>query len=304
MADAASNGALRPLLPRPPPDQSPAPPPPQSPSTPQKKNVIAACDLSILTVPAQCNGERPSCHECTARQRECVYSTQPAETRVTALKRKHGQLESELERLRNSHLALSEVVEAMKTSNRTDALAILQRIRDGVDIEAVARSISIGDILLQLRVAPETRYRYVFPYRTDMPLSIRKRSDVPYMRSAVYEVMSVTAGPNAEPQETHFGMDDHATPQFYKPYHASAIEDPRLDAVKPSMWTTISDDDDLMRTLLRLYFLHEYHWLSCFCKDHFLDDMLSGKKHFCSSLLVNVILAQACVSFATHNHQV
>lgn len=51
-----------------------------------------------------------------------------------------------------------------------------------------------------------------------------------------------------------------------------------------------------MRDLLHLYLLHEYHWLTCFPKDHFLDDMLSESERFCSSLLVNAVLAQACVS--------
>jgi hypothetical protein len=34
-----------------------------------------------------------------------------------------------------------------------------------------------------------------------------------------------------------------------------------------------SEDDDLMKKLLGVYFPHEYHWLSCFQNDLFLDDI-------------------------------
>ena len=56
-----------------------------------------------------------------------------------------------------------------------------------------------------------------------------------------------------------------------------------------------------MRDLLAAYFTHEYHSWPVFHKDHFLEDMASSQKEerrtsCCSSLLVNVTLAFACVN--------
>jgi hypothetical protein len=84
--------------------------------------------------------------------------------------------------------------------------------------------------------------------------------------------------------------------QYLRPVHAASIVDPRMDEIIPSKWTTVNADDDLMRTLIRAYFLYEYDWFTFFHKDYFLDDMLAGSSTFCSPLLVNAILAVGCVS--------
>ncbi|KFA69723.1 hypothetical protein S40285_09672, partial [Stachybotrys chlorohalonatus IBT 40285] len=81
---------------------------------------------------------------------------------------------------------------------------------------------------------------------------------------------------------------------YLKPYMAATIVDPRLDMIKPSQWTNVSKDDEFLRSILKLYFLYEYHFFSAFHKDLFLDDMLSGSTEFCSSLLVNAVLAISC----------
>ncbi|KAI1042678.1 hypothetical protein LB505_001180 [Fusarium chuoi] len=49
-----------------------------------------------------------------------------------------------------------------------------------------------------------------------------------------------------------------------------------------------------MRELIRAYFLQEYDWFTFFHKEYFLDDMISGSNTFCSSLLVNAVLAVGC----------
>jgi hypothetical protein len=158
------------------------------------------------------------------------------------------------------------------------------------------RHINAGDILVQLHLRPETRYRYVFPYRTQMPASLWS-SHNPYLHSLVYEGTSLT--PTSEQQPLSPSTHEKYSTQYLKPYHAAKIEDPRFDSVRPSMWTSVSTDDDLMRTLLRTYFLHEYEWLPVFHKDHFLDDMVAGSNRFCSPLLVNAVLALGCVSVHT-----
>ena len=155
---------------------------------------------------------------------------------------------------------------------------------------SILSQVKEGDLLLQLSLVPETRFRFDFPFKTEMPSSLRIANQ-PYLQSLLYEATSV-----APTAASHRPTSELYSPQYLKPYHASVLVDPRLDAVKPSKWTTVSTDDDLMRALLRLYLFHEYHYLNCFQKDYFLDDMLSGSEQFCSSLLVNAVLALACVS--------
>jgi hypothetical protein len=148
------------------------------------------------------------------------------------------------------------------------------------------RHISIGDILLQLHVEPETRYRFVFPYKTQMPASLQSPNN-PYLQSLLYETTFSQSFPSS--------TDEKYRPQYLRPLLAAKIVDPRLDSVKPSMWTNVCTDDNLMRAILRTYLLSEYDRFTIFHKDHFLDDMAKGSNRFCSPLLVNAVFAIACV---------
>lgn len=211
--------------------------------------------------------------------------TKNAETHTQALKRKYNELQSEKE-------SYEELFNHLRSKPEKESIEILQRIRAGSDVGSILRHIKDGDLLLQLSLVPETRYRYELPFRKQMP-SFLHVSDQPYLRSMIYDA-TLTAPAAA----SHNAAEESCRPQYFKPYHAATLVDARLDAVKPSKWTTVSDDDDLMRALLRLYLFYEYHWLTCFHKDYFLDDMLAESGQFCSPLLVNAVLAHACVGIS------
>ncbi|RKF59746.1 Nitrogen assimilation transcription factor nirA [Erysiphe neolycopersici] len=59
-------------------------------------------------------------------------------------------------------------------------------------------------------------------------------------------------------------------------------------------WTTLSSDKTWINHLLMLYFCWEYPIFAPLSKDHFLKDFKNGNRRYCSSLLVNSILAAAC----------
>jgi hypothetical protein len=60
---------------------------------------------------------------------------------------------------------------------------------------------------------------------------------------------------------------------------------------RPSAWTNVTTNDFLVNHLLALYFCWEYPTFASLSKEHFLLDYNSGAERFCSSLLVNAILA-------------
>ena len=59
-------------------------------------------------------------------------------------------------------------------------------------------------------------------------------------------------------------------------------------------WTKVTADQGFVNHLLALYFCWEYPIFASFSKLHFLHDFRSGRRRFCSSLLLNVILSLAC----------
>lgn len=200
-----------------------------------------------------------------------------------------------MDKLQDSHNVFDQLFQAIQSRSEAEAAAIFKRIRGGGDCESILRHISVGDILLQLHVTPETRYRYVFPYKAQMPASLLS-SHNPYLHSLLYEMTFATS---TSEQALPSSDNEKFGPQYLRPLLAAEIVDARLDSVKPSMWTNVSADDDLMRTLLRSHLLFEYDSFIFFHKDYFLDDMVQGSNQFCSPLLVNAVLALACVCAPT-----
>lgn len=232
------------------------------------------------------------CSACASNSRVCKFPTEESETRGTALKRKYNQLEQQFQELRDANATLSQLVRAMQSRSDADAAAIFRKVRRGADPRSLLQNIEVGDVILQLKVnAPETRLRFEFPWKAEMPASLLASRN-PYLGSLLYEAAFTM---NDSAPATPESLQNHFMPQYLKPYSAAKLVDPRLDSIKPSKWTSVSDSDEMMRALLRLYFIHEYSWFAMFHMDHFLDDMLSGSTLFCSSLLVNAVLAYACV---------
>ena len=64
--------------------------------------------------------------------------------------------------------------------------------------------------------------------------------------------------------------------------------------VPAGAWTGITSDLNLVQHLLALYFCWEYPTFASFSKEHFLRDFQDGRGRFCSSILVNALLALGC----------
>ena len=66
------------------------------------------------------------------------------------------------------------------------------------------------------------------------------------------------------------------------------------DHMLPKMWTNVTSDSELIDHFLFLYFCWEYPTFASLSKEHFLIDFRAGRRRYCSSLLVNAILALGC----------
>ncbi|KAM0203028.1 hypothetical protein ACHAPI_001198 [Fusarium lateritium] len=227
-----------------------------------------------------CNGGKPECSQCRVRNIECVYRPSP-ETDY------RGKYETLIE----NHPA-AVVYRAIQSRPQTEALEIVRRIQSGVDADTLMRQLSSADLLLQVQLEPETRSRHQFIYSPLMP-SYLQTADNPFMRSLIHEWSDRDdASSIAAPRLPESDMGHRA--QYLRPHHAAIIVDSRLDDIVPSKWTSVNANNDIMRSLIRAYFLQEYDWFTFFHKDYFLDDMVTGSHTFCSPLLVNAVLAVGC----------
>ncbi|RGP76968.1 nitrate assimilation regulatory nira [Fusarium longipes] len=227
-----------------------------------------------------CNGGRPPCSQCRSRHIECVYRQTP-----------DADFREKYESLWESHPA-AVVYRAIQTRSRAEALEIVRRIQNGIDAETLMHQLTVADPLLQVQLEPETRTRYQFVYSPLMPEYLQEAGN-PFMKSLIHEWShrddaSVIASPTLPEHDLGYKA------LYLRPHHAASIVDARLDEIVPSKWTSVKASDDMMRELIRFYFLQEYDWFTFFQKDYFLDDMVSGSTTFCSSLLVNAVLAVGC----------
>jgi hypothetical protein len=198
-------------------------------------------------------------------------------------------LKRKFDQLQNKGECYEELYNYLRSGADADAQLIFYKVRTGVDVETILRQVKDGDLLLQLTLVPETETRYEFPYVAEMP-SFLQIPDNLYLGSLIYQETLWSSKPS--PRSNWFQT------AYLKPYHAAELMDPQLSGATPSKWTSVSSNDALLRKLLEAYFLHDYPWCPPFQKDSFLHDMNRGRNRFCSSLLVNAILAVAYVSSA------
>ncbi|RMZ68915.1 c6 transcription factor [Pyrenophora seminiperda CCB06] len=78
----------------------------------------------------KCNGDRPTCSECAARDSRCIYT----ETETTQTKRKHQDLE--------------ELFELLKSLPDKEASEVLGRIRAGMEPRHIIETVSHGNMLM------------------------------------------------------------------------------------------------------------------------------------------------------------
>ncbi|KAH7032659.1 putative C6 transcription factor [Microdochium trichocladiopsis] len=240
-----------------------------------------ACEL-CRRQKVKCDGGTPACTRCMARRVKCTYPVPVTSKSHDTLKRKVAEVERERD-------VYKQLFDAVRDKSEAEATEIYRRIRTGRDAQDVVRHIREGDLLLQLRLAPETRMLYTFPYLRQMPAYLFDGN--PYLDSALYKSASVLT------EHTKAPANDVAAPKndpSLVPYHAAEVVDPRFDLVEASAWTTVIEGNALFVRLLQTYFQFEYVFYPQFHKDCFLDDMVANREQFCSPFLVNAILASTC----------
>ncbi|KAL7948831.1 hypothetical protein V8C42DRAFT_230446 [Trichoderma barbatum] len=293
MPERATNGSTRPLrrvLP------APARRPPVTAagsSVSTRQNMVAAACNACRKQKTKCSGERPACSRCIQRNSECLYTTQPGETASQALRRGYQDV-------RRSSTVHEELYDLLRNMSDREAQHVFRRIRSGTDVATLLNQVKTGNLLLQMAVAPETRFRYELPYRSEMPDYYL--SNNPYMDSIIYGAASLYSKGNRPrasggTSSSHDGdsVSGELQSVYLKPFHAAEVVEPRLTDAKISSWTAVCKDDVLMRELLKDFLRCEYIFTSAFQKDYFLDDLLAMKSDFCSPLLVNIALAYSCV---------
>ncbi|KAF5635626.1 nitrate assimilation regulatory nirA [Fusarium tjaetaba] len=218
-----------------------------------------------------------ACEECRKRKSK-VYLLL-----LTALQRKYAEMSGDKGRV-------DSLIAMIREKPEDIAQAVFRRVRTGSDPEAILSSIESGDILMQLHLAPASQVRYPFPHRDALP-GIFAKTKSAYMDSLALETPYYGSD---SAQTFDARLISYLEAPKYMPYHSAKLVEPLLDDATISRWTNVCTDETLLHSLMESYFLYIYSVFPFFHKECFLRDLGSGSSRFCSSLLVNAVLAHAC----------
>jgi hypothetical protein len=146
---------------------------------------------------------------------------------------------------------------------------------------------------------------------TQLLAAIRGSTSLPDTKACIEELLSklrsTHTGPSPELMRFQEQIDqmEEPRPSFRrKVLDVRRLSDDPPYRVPASPWTDVTDDDDLVSHLISLWFTWHHPWHNWLDSKLFLQAMQSGKREaeFCSPLLVNAILADACVGDPLHRY--
>ncbi|KAH7135056.1 hypothetical protein B0J11DRAFT_575675 [Dendryphion nanum] len=279
---------------------------------PKRTVTLGAC-VACRKRKSKCDGTRPVCTCCAQKDTDCVYELGPNEKPSQAMKRKNEEMQGELSNLR-------QLYDFLRLRPEQEALEILRRIRTnpGVStstqrIQELADFVRHGDLLNQVPAISTAAHNhesmtlppirmalassdptifsngYSLPYGLppDGPTSQRRR----HASDADVSARSDSQGSLPPPTSIQAILQGTSFPQV------DDTTDPRLEYA--TRWTDVTDDKDLIVHLMSSWHMWEYKYYYLLDWDSFLEDLASGRTDFCSTLLVNALLASASFQSST-----
>lgn len=234
---------------------------PSVPGSPWKKRVSTAC-LACKKSKRKCSGTAP-CDNCRAFHRVCIFDESLDQRRRVAAKRTADELTYHRD-------LLNDLFRLVREADETKALQLLDRIRDNAPPSEIRSYINetLASLSAAATAAAAAHHRTsseTVAKIEDMRNLINIENPAPAFRSKVMDI--------------HYLCD----------------EAPIKVPARP--WTNVTEDADLVSHLVSLYFTWDYPFHAFLDKRVFLRHMANGdlRSQFCSPLLVNAMLSNACV---------
>ncbi|EEQ32333.1 nitrogen assimilation transcription factor nirA [Microsporum canis CBS 113480] len=190
--------------------------------------------------------------------------------------------------LRNRNTTLQTLVQAILTYDEDDVPDLVRQIRSAEDLEVVAESILKRQKQLDtaandknLPAGAESPFREVPQFESEL---IGKISELKLDGAVKY--VGGTSNLIFLPE---LSEDDEL-------YSEAETPDGQTDQDDcPTSWTTVTENKELIRHLLTLYFTWHYAYFTTLSKELFYRDFMLGRpSQYCSALLVNAMLALGC----------
>ncbi|KAI0019500.1 fungal-specific transcription factor domain-containing protein [Xylariomycetidae sp. FL0641] len=250
----------------------------------QKRRCVSTACVACRRRKSKCDGALPSCAACASVYgTECVYDPNSDHRRKGVYKEKIDSMKA-----RNSTLQI--LIEAILNADEDDVPEIVRRIRTCDSLDTVAEAIlknEIGSGGAEEEGPFEDEYTVEMPIEGERDLA-RKMGELRLENGSTRFIGGTS-------HLIHW--DIRGTPNTEQ-----ESEDTNLTDVDPvTSWTNVTKDHDLVLHLMNMYFNWHYPYFTTLSRNLFYRDFMQGKRHiaphktaYCSSLLVNAMLALGC----------
>ncbi|TID02435.1 Nitrogen assimilation transcription factor nit-4 [Colletotrichum higginsianum] len=311
---------LRPLLPAP---RALQPLPPRLPPASSKKRLIPSTKVACNACRSKkkaCDGKRPACTPCTELGTQCVYiSANETETAAMALKRENQMLRDMLSQLTAmpedvAHQTLKKLKFAVdpfsafrtiRPSAPKDVREVLPHVHSDIEFELTRRHPSVYPQIRRLSRSDVLESAASRPAKVARIASSSGESRSVPDDGRDRDMAEVTSyNPNFA---SDVGTRPYSTAFFVSPTGPSppppppVRKDPRLRKLSIGFWTVVPITNQDAADAISIYLETDHPVLGLFDADLFLDDLIGGEVRYCSSLLVNALLAFACQAYAAKN---
>jgi Fungal specific transcription factor domain len=219
-------------------------------------------------------------------------------------------MKAEIDKLRAHNLVTERILQAL-VGDDEQASAIISQLKDGDSLQNISNNLgsledtpSGGDERSSRHDSSEFFSSPAGSKMSDRPVSTRRQSGDSsnvFDEGEKMDYEPIIGHPKQARHKTLSGPDDGSHMMSELTFGSAGKGKERVDrsnivanVVSDEPWTRVSDNKAFIEHLLSLYFCWEYPTFATVSKEHFLDDFSHGRRRYCSSMLVNSMLALAC----------
>ncbi|KAI0974522.1 fungal-specific transcription factor domain-containing protein [Xylaria arbuscula] len=250
----------------------------------QKRRCISTACIACRRRKSKCDGALPSCAACASVYgTECVYDPNSDH-------RRKGVYREKIDSMKASNSTLQILIEAILNAQEEDVYDVVRRIRTCDNLDAVAESILNQEAIpggAQDGPQPQDDYTVQMPVEGERDLA-RKMGEL-RVENGVTRFIGGTS--HLIHWDTPGSPDNEQEP----------VDVEGADADPITSWSNVTKDPEVITHLLNLYFNWHYPYFTTLSRSLFYRDFFRGKQNiashqtaYCSSLLVNAMLALGC----------
>lgn len=246
-----------------------------------KRRCVSTACIACRKRKSRCDGQLPKCAACAS-----VYLTECEYAPHTDQRRK-GVYKKDIDGLKTKNTTLQVLIQAILNAEEEDVADLVRQIRTCDNLEDLANAIESGEHAATATL-PES------------PVSALQPTEVPQFDAELSGKMgdlwldgSVKFVGGTSNLIWMTDNLEHRTVGASPSSSFSGIVKPKEEAI--ISWTTVTQDKDLVLHFINMYFCWHYAYFTTLSKELFYRDFLTGtSSQYCSSLLVNVMLALGC----------